>query len=253
MRALKILLLILVVGVVLSAAGAAVLWILASATPDRYQPAELSENERRQVGYDFISDVVQRLHNEAQYRKPFDLVLTEKQLNGYLASMDEIIAIAPGRELEGHPVRDALDKAGVDGLAVALRGGKLTLMGRLSRHDKVVSIDVVPRLEGGMLRVDIEGVRIGSLPIPNAVHRALFDSARPSFDGGSSRERPAGESEFTSMTRVFRDTLVDNAVEPVFHVGDKDKPIRLERIDIDGGEVRFRFVPHEPASADGEG
>ncbi len=169
-------------GAVLAAAGG--LYLVATWSPAQYRPAEMPPEEIRQTAKEFV-ELLSEFHNRLQAPEPFSVSLTEEGLNAYLASMDDIGALAPN----GKPgqVRAQLERAGVDRPAVAVGEGVLTVMTRLREHGKVVSADLAFDLQpDGQLKVRVVGVRVGRLPVPDSLvaqglrelHESLAPAAR---------------------------------------------------------------------------
>jgi len=133
MRAGKVVLRVglVVVGVLL--AIAAVLYWQASRIPDAYHPAELTREQRVQVAKNFSQHVLLDFSNIAQNTVPGEWQITQKQLNQYLASMDEIAASRPGAR--AGTVHKQMDEAGISAPAAALGDGVLTLMLRVRAYN----------------------------------------------------------------------------------------------------------------------
>jgi len=146
----------------------AVLYILDSRVPTAYRPAQLGLEERMLVRDRFWHHILQ--FNQKAHR-PFDWVITERQLNEYLASMEEIEMKVSARARSGR----LMERAGIAEPVVAVGDGILTVMLLSTRHDKVFSADLsLTFTEEGRLRIRVEQVRIGALPVPRSlVHDRL--------------------------------------------------------------------------------
>lgn len=158
----------------LALAGAAML-MQAVRTPPAYQPVQLEPPQRQDVAerfYNHLADV----HNKATGIEPFEVAVSAAEINAYLASMDEIGAMLPGKQ--AGQVGRAMQRAGLESPAVVLHDGAATLMVHSSQYDKVLSAKLaVAALEDGRLSVQLRQVRVGRLPVPRTMIRGLLAKA----------------------------------------------------------------------------
>ncbi len=243
--------------------GASVMYLLASIRPSNYHPARhLSESEKQAVANAFVQEAYVKFQNRAGQNKPFTWTFTQHRLNEYLASMDEIVANAPGHR--PGEVNAVMDKYALAAPAVALDDGEITLMVRSRRYDKIISgefsFSLWSHQQGGkkVLTVAFDGMRVGSLPVPKAFVEDYLTKAQRSLakrylleskkDVVADKSAPISSAmnkliEFVSSVILVVD---GGAVEPVFSFPDahgRKKMVRIDKIDIDDGELTLHVVP----------
>lgn len=217
------------------AAGALALYVQAHRPPRGYQPVRLDAAQRQEAAVRFYNHLAD-FHNHAVADAPFEAAISSAEINAYLASMDEIAAMLPG-ERPGQVMR-GMAQAGLDTPAVILGDGRLTLMVRSSRHDKVISADLrVDQAPAGQFQVGLEGVHVGRLPIPPSLARGrLADLAewlaeledRPE----DARTGPAALARRTSVLAMaaLRSALEGRPLEPLIRVEGRAWRVRDVRI-----------------------
>jgi hypothetical protein len=235
---------LIVLLVLIVAAGA--IYLAASSAPGPYRPADLTAHERGLEGYDFLSRASD-FRNQAQDRFPFTLSLTQEQINKYLASMDETVALVPNRS--PGEVRGMMERAGLEEPCVAVGEGVLTLMVRLSQYDKVLSADVsFDFLPDGKLQVRLREVRLGRLPVPQSLVRGrlaevrekLVSSMRPA--GSSDAEEPAGGVSIRDVSALLRQAVAAIDEQPI-STDLRKFPQRIEAIELHDKTLKLRFTP----------
>jgi hypothetical protein len=137
--------------------------------------------------------------------------------------------------------------------AVALDGGVVTVMARQTQYDKVISarlgLEITP---AGKLHVRLEGVKVGSIPVPESMVRTRVEKYKAALAG--SLKPPAGEegpggvgissaAVGVAIARVI--AAIDG--EPVdteisWRVTTR-KRVRIDRIDIANGRISLHVVP----------
>jgi hypothetical protein len=230
------------------AAGAIVLYLLASAVPGEYRPATDLLRPERQAAGDRFFRLLQDFNNRAEDVRPFEITLRQEELNEYLASMDEIVEAFP--EQPAGSAYKAMDGAGVSGLAVAIRPGALVLMARSTRHDKIVSLDVSPSFTGdGRLRLAMTAARVGTLPIPRALARRQLDRLKRQFRKRAAARRSNGPTaeQVGELLQAMVRAIDDRPILPVFGLRE-EKRVRLTRMDLEQGEMTLHFAAYERAS-----
>ncbi|MHC4983509.1 MAG: hypothetical protein ACYTF6_10155 [Planctomycetota bacterium] len=262
MKALKITLLVSVALVSVAALVAGVLYLMVSIAPAKYAPVHLSAEQREKSAKQFYR-LVQDFINEAEGIRPFEMTLGQDEANWYLASLDEIVGKVPGHR--SGSAREALEKAGLAEPMVLLDGGRLTLMVRLTKYDKVLSVD----LKFGFttderLSVRMAGARIGRLSAPGFIVRPALDAIRGRL-GQARREAEGGGSESVlipasrardvgSLLHEVISAVNERPIKPVFGRS-KGRLVRLVRIEIAKGRMVLGFRPYgrkviAPAGAD---
>jgi hypothetical protein len=225
------------------------LWLLLNRPPGSYRPVRLAPEDRGVAMREFRARLMD-FSNEGQKNLPFTWSFTEDSLNCYLDSMDEIAA--EGGAKNG-AVRRALDKAHLGDLAVALDNGAITVMARQTQYDKIVSarlgLEITP---AGKLRVRLEGVKVGSLPVPESMVRRRVEKYKASLAGSL---KPTADEEGAPGVGISSDA-VGQAIGRVIAAIDGEpvdtditwrvttrKHVRIDRIDIADGRISLHVVP----------
>ncbi|MFW6133542.1 MAG: hypothetical protein ACOC8F_06555 [Planctomycetota bacterium] len=251
-RALKV----AVALVVLLALGCGVCYLLASAVPGDYRPADLPHARRVRWAKRFLQRVAEDFHNAAERRQPFDLAVGADELNAYLASMDEIVAQLPGTT--SGQVREPLARAELAAPAVTMRDGALGLMVRHTGYNKVLTLRLgFELLDNGDLRIRLTGARVGRLPVPSfLVDRALAalrDRAAAAVEPPPTADRHGGVPTSGQMRRLVARVVgaIDGEpVTPVFGLR-RETRVRLTGMDIRDGAMVMHFIPATRRDAGG--
>jgi len=243
---------------------AVVLYILASRVPAAYRPAQLTHDERVSVRDRFWNHILQ--FNQKAH-EPFDWVITERQINEYLASMEEIETKVSARAASGTMMR----RAGIAEPAVAVGDGTLTVMLLSTRHDKVFSADLsFAFTPDGQLRIRMEQVRIGVLRVPRSfvddrlqqVKSALAQRGEDlrAADENASPAGTVGGVSPRDLAAVLARVVAAINQEPIptdFEVPLLRRRVRVKGIDVlartESGEARIvlHVVPVAPVSSGG--
>jgi len=244
-------------GVVAVVLGGA-FWLLLNRPPSCYRPVRLAPEDRVVTMREFRSRLMD-FSNQGQMNEPFTWSFTEESLNCYLDSMDEIAA--EGGAKSG-AVRRAMEKVHLADPAVALDGGVVTVMARHTEYDKIVSarvgLEITP---DGKLRVRLEGVKVGSIPVPDSmVHRrvekyraSLAGSLKPSAGEEGLGAGISSEAVGVAIGRVIA-AIDGDPVDPElsWRVTTR-KRVRIDRIEIKDGHISLHVVPVlRPAAAKGK-
>ncbi|MFW6062123.1 MAG: hypothetical protein ACOC93_04870 [Planctomycetota bacterium] len=222
------------------------LYLQAGRAPETYEPPELSEPQRRRASRRFYRQLME-LNNRAQDVRPFTWTLREKQINEYLASLDEIAADAPGAEPGA--VHRALRSVGLDRPAVDLHPGGLTLFVRADQlGGKVVSADLGFALtDAGKLRVSLDKARVGRLPVPLSEVRGRLRRLQAELDrriDSGETPRQIGPANVKQVARALAMVIGAVDAEPIDTTAEWDgKLIRLVGMDADNQAVTLSFEP----------
>lgn len=171
--------------------------------PTWYLPAT-TDHERLKSDKNDLVNLTDRISAALNGERPIEFELKEEQINRWLAARTELEPIlGVGVELPG-----------TTGPQVLLRDGNVgRLAATVSRRgvSLVLSADVRPELEDGELRLHIEAVRAGNLPLPRRLAlRPLRESFRSANDGGSVMDghtvRLVNEWRWPNGKRWFRIT-----------------------------------------------
>jgi len=237
---------VLVVGVTL--------YMYASRIPENYLPAQLRQDEKKQVAHDFVNHLL-AFGNDAQHNRPYTWSVTAEQLNAYLASMDEIATNLPG----GEPgkVYEMMDSIGLAEPAVAMNDGVLIIMARLREYNKVLSADVSLTVTSKeKLRIRLEALRVGRLIIPDSYVGRWMEELKRTLSAGWSKSSNAGakrpkaatftglsSDDIASVLGVAVSAINEEPISPELTWPVNKKRVRIEAIDIDDGRATLHVVP----------
>jgi hypothetical protein len=254
----KITLWVFVAILLLLAAGIALYW-MAKSQPAAYRPAVLAPEDRQLAAKAFARKVMD-LGNEAQEAafapsgpESFDWTFTADEINQYLSSLDEIVAQTPHGEAGS--VNDAMAKAGLARPAVSLENGRLTLMIASTEHDAVLSVQIVPEIDGQQMKTRFVGGSVGSLPLPESVFRGRMEQVKESLrklaDGMTrSLESPSSSSAASPIATeeakglaAFLDAIDEKPVPTEFTWPMNKARVRLQAIDITPDGITLHMVP----------
>jgi hypothetical protein len=243
----------LVVLLLAVAAGVA-LYVTASWMPGQYRPADLSSRERNAAAKEFVEEPLAEFARRVQVPQPFSISISQDQFNAYLASVDEIAALAPN----GKPgeVRAQMERAGVSRPSVALGEGVLTLMAELSEYGKVVSADLSFDFQSdGKLQIRLREVRVGRLTVPRSLVSGLIRTFQQSLTPGP-RSASGGDDSLRNVTVHDVSALVAKVVASI-----DEKPIstelprkvagrkiRVAAIELHDGKLTLRIGPVSPTA-----
>jgi len=245
-----------VIALVAVGVAAVSLYLLSSRVPRRYRPAPLNARQRTQNAKVFAGKMLgPQFGGKIQQPYPFSLSFTADELNGYLASMDEIAALPPG----GKPGRvyRVMERGGLADPAIALSEGTITLMVRLVNYGKILSLDLSLRYTPErMLRVSLTKVRLGGLAIPRAAFRGRLETLRRALApraGGSGVADGAGVAKgkisIEDVSAALAKVVAAIDAEPISTELPKKingRIFRVEDIEIRQKAVTLHFKPVAP-------
>jgi hypothetical protein len=243
-------------GVAVVVAGGA-FWLLLNRPPNCYRPVRLAPEDRAVAMREFRTRLMD-FSNQGQMNEPFTWAFTEESLNCYLDSMDEIAAEGGAK---AGAARRAMEKVHLADPAVALDGGVVTVMARQTEYDKIISarlaLEITP---DGKLRVRLEGVKVGSIPVPDSMVHRRVEKYRATLAGSlkppAGEEGPGGvgissEAVGVAIGRVIA-AIDGDPVDPElsWRVTTR-KRVRIDRIEIKDGRISLHVVPVAKKSAKG--
>ena len=232
--------------------GFVTLYLMASWQPGAYRPMELTQLEKEGYAKRFVSRVTE-FTNVGQMGQPFTWTIREEDLNGYLVSIDQIVALQPGRR-HGE-FQKVLDTAGLTEPIVQLADGWMTVMLRSNEYGKVLSAGIrIQMTDDGRLRVTLEDSRVGLLPIPRFEVRRRLREFQGSLQERLARLQRAAESDEGMVSIAFGrvDFLlvleslalaVDDQPLPTRFEISGDHFVRIEDIVVTPDSVTLHLVP----------
>lgn len=239
----------LLVLVAAGAAGAVVMYLLASWVPGDYRPVRLNHQAREQATSRFYSRVF-KFMSDGEDVKPFTWSASEEWLNRYLSSMDEI-AFRKGGE-RGQADR-MMAKAGLTEPMVALDDGAITLLARSTKYDKIISAKLAFEFTpDGKLRIRLAGARMGRAPVPAWVVRGRIEKLKRTVGQRLLAMSADREPSSAGVAKVLGRVIAAIDGEPIdteltWRLHSK-KRVRISRIDISDGMLTLHVVPVGRAS-----
>ena len=230
--------------------GFVTLYLMASWQPGAYRPLELTQREKEGYAKRFLARATEFI-NQGQMGQPFTWTILREDFNGYLISVDQIVALQPGRSTG--EVQKVLDTAGLTEPMVRLADGWMTVMFRSNEYGKVLSADIRVRMtDDGRIRVTLEDGRVGLLPIPRFAVRKLLRESQDSLQERLARLQQAAESDEGMVSIAFGrvDVLleslilaIDNEPLPTRFEISGDHFVRIEDVVVTPDSVTLHLVP----------
>ena len=249
MKALRIATFVLISLLAVAGLGAGVLYIMASVVPADYRPPVLSREKRKLAASRFY-ELVQNFVNEAENINPFEITLSQQEINEYLASIEEIFQKLPGPN-DGN-AHKLMDRARLAGPMVLLKDGRLTLMARATEYGKVVSLDLsLGFADSEQLRVGVTDAHVGILSPPGFLVRRALENVKgrlgkPQRDAGgtgSAHGMLPSAGEVGKLLHALIAAVDEEPIMPIF-AHRKTRGVQLTRIEISTGKVVLGFRPY---------
>jgi uncharacterized protein YpmS len=163
--------------------------------------------------------IVPELHNNSQYGKPFDLVLSQTGINDILAR---------------HIDPNALAKAGLSDLTTCFKDDEIVFIARTNYKgfDFIVSMAIEPKIDKqGRLFLDAEDFQVGRSSLPFAaemVKKKIIAGLVENFKAEKNEE--------------FINTFLNSRkIDPVFNIN--HSKLRIEKITVQNEELIIHFLP----------
>lgn len=212
-------------------------WLSFQHKPGWYQPVRLDEAgvgsaRSEAVGVaDFVSD-------RMVGGRPFDVVLTQRSVNGWLAALQEV-----------QPESQGALPPEIREPAIGFADGEI----RFGAHyeadgwQAIVSVGVTVDVseDADTVRIALSGAHGGSLPVPkvvleNFVGRLLqIVDTEPDHSGGTAQPLYVALREVDSVDDLFEGVRIRNRF--VWFNG--ERPFRINSVTLAAGELRMRVEP----------
>ena len=205
---------------------AAVILALLLYTPGRYHPIEFEPGNHKpgQVSTYLTHDLGPAFNNGVQYRKPFELIVTQNGINDIIARADWPM------ESEGVLLYKP---------AVLFASGTIVLMGTADAKgvEFIVTIELEPKIdEQGLMNLHVAKVKVGAMnltPLAKMLAKKMYAEQLAAM--------PEGINTETIQAKIAASLLNNQPFETVFSI-DKIK-VRIEKITIEEEKLRLRLVP----------
>jgi hypothetical protein len=161
--------------------------------------------------------IMPELYNKSQYKKPFDLVLSQTGINEILAR---------------HMDPNTLAKAGLSDLSASFKKDEIILTARTNYKgfNFVVSMAIEPEIDKhGKLFLDTEDFQLGRSVLPfvaDVIKKKIIDSLNENFNAEKT-------GEFSSIV------LSAGRIDPVFEIN--HSKLRIEKITVQDQNLILRF------------
>ena len=205
--------------------AAVIVFTLLHHKPGRYDPAafEYPDQEQGQVRIYLTPDVLPRIHNEAQYGRPFDVVITQDGINEIVAGMGWPV-VSDGTMLHSPVVLFVPDGVILMGTA------------RIKGVEFVVTIVLHPKIdEQGLMNLHVAKVKVGAMnitPLAKMMARKMY----------ADRLAAVRVDTEAFRTKVAASLLNAEPFDPVFEVEKKTK-MRIEQITVEQESLTVRLAP----------
>jgi len=247
-RMVRRLLVYLLVAVVIAAL---VVFAMISYVPSSYRWRHRSPEEQKIARNAFVKHIGEGFGNRigrARVGEVFTWTLTAEQANDYLASLDAIASLGSLDEDEPVYALAAMERAGLADPAVAMDDGLLTVMAKVRKYGKVFSIDLALEFDdAGDLGIRIAGMRIGAMPVPQAILEDRVQQARSRLSAQLARAERAQDarlgavdlSQLAGLMRESLSMLTGESVRPVlrYKLFGTTHRAQVRRIEIDEGKL----------------
>jgi hypothetical protein len=192
--------------------------------PGRYDPAAFDTGEQTegQVSVYLTHDLLPRIHNEAQYGKPFDVVIPQDGINEIVAGMGWPV-VSDGTMLHSPVVLFVPDGVVLMGTA------------RIKGVEFVVTIVLHPKIdEQGLLNLHVAKVKVGAMnitPLAKIMAKRMY----------ADRLAAVRVDTEAFRTKIAASLLNEEPFDPVFEV--EKRKMRIERIAVEQESLTARLAP----------
>jgi hypothetical protein len=224
---------ILAAAAVLVVLAFATTWMLFQRIPAWYTPPEIAPNEIQAVKNDFAhtESVLSERLNEAEPSGEFEFLLTQDQVNGWIAIRREIWPRS--RQWLPSYLSQPMVVLDRDGIRVA------ALLTRQSLRS-VVSLRVEVRTVPDGVSVRLAEVTAGGLPVPQSqIHRYLKQFDRKVWPVGQVLPGQIGPYRLPSLTHIQEGIRLPDS----WIWANGKQPFRITAITFEAGQVRIGLEP----------
>ena len=219
--------------------AAGLLYIQAGRIPDNYRPLRLSEKETRIATENFARHIAQGFGNKVKMVKPFEWSITQQSANSYLASIDEIAFSLPNGVKRGH-INNEMDKLGLADPALAFDDGKVTLMIRSTKFNKILSAEIaVTLVEGGKLKFSLNATRIGKLRVPSSFLTDMLTTLAEKLSG------KRGDDISETLAELLN-AIGGEPISPPDAWRIQGVRVALDAVTVDDGALKLKVRPIPP-------
>ena len=176
----------------------------------------------------------------------FTHVISQDELNYYLASLEEIAFLKPGKEGEkkkSGEVYEAMDKAGLADPVITMDDGVITIMVRTKDSNKVLSIDLSMQItDEERLAINLEGVRIGRMPLPTTVlDKGLAELKKAVKNRGEGNE--ASTKDLDALLGTILGAINEEPITTEIRIFGRKRIRKIVELNIDDGKLTMHIVP----------
>ena len=227
-----------IVGAILAPVTFVGLWLAFQHKPAWYQPVRLDEPGYQHARRDAVA-TADSISDQLVQGKEFDLILTDRSVNEWLAALPSIWPEA--KETLPRELRDPAVRFAEDRIRFAAHFDK-------NGWQSIVGIDLLVRVSenGTSVTIGLAGARCGSLPLPRAVIDRLLGPLIENVQRGGENHDADGSSPWDAAVRSIRsvDQLFDGVTtRNRFVWPNGERPFRIDSIRLTNGELRIRLQP----------
>ncbi len=232
---------ILAAGAVLVVLALATTWMLFQRIPAWYTPSEIAPDEIQIVKNDFAhtESVLSERLNEGEASGEFEFVLTQDQINAWIAIRREIWPRS--RQWLPRYLSQPMVVLDRDGIRVAALFTRQSLQSVVSLR---IEVGTVP----DAVFVRLAEVTAGGLPVPHSqIHRYLKRFARRVWPAGQMLPGQIGPYRLPSMTHVLEGIRLPDS----WVWANGKQPFRITAVTFEPGLVRIGLEPLPRLVVDG--
>ncbi len=223
----------------------AIVFLVASSVPSAYQPYRLTHKERKDAARLFVNDHGFVFLNKVMENQPFTHSMTESDLNMYLAALDEIAFLKPGKrgkKRKSGQVLYAMDKAGMVDPVVKIDDGVLTMMVRWKGINKVISLDLSFVFDDDdRMGVVLEQVRVGRMPVPQFIIDDSLKALKKAAKNRPKLEEIAPE-DLDTMLAAILGAIGEDPIPATIRFSRK-RLRRIRNVELEDGVMKIDVVP----------
>lgn len=214
-----------------------VLWMTFEHKPGWYRPA-IADDATVQRAQASTAELVDSISDRLAVAKPFEVTLSERSVNDWLASLPRLWPEA------GRAVPREITKLAVGFDADLLRIGGHYVSGQ---WQAILNLSLAMEVcdDGSAISIRLRSVHGGSLPVPRAILTRLVERlqlAAPTVAGEPSNFATSAAEALSKIRSV--DELFDGIkIRNRFVWPNGDRPCRISWLTMDAGELRIGIEP----------
>ena len=222
--------------------AAIVIYVEINSAPRGYSVPDLTPQQKDTVAETFINEkLVADFHNKASVNQPYQWEITEGQANHALASMDEIAYRLGSKK---GIVNKALADLKLADPAVRFENDRMILMIRSLDLDKVLSAGLSFDFDSqGKMLIKIQSVRLGNMPVPASFVQQQIAALVKALPPPQKAIRSDSSLKSEDLAKLLAIVLQACNGEPIVPEINYPRPVRVENIKIEEGQIQLQLQP----------